>query len=33
MQAGGIDDDQKKRIIQEMLRHAEEMLAQVTGEP
>ena len=33
MLAAGIDDDQKKRIVQEMLRDAEEMLAQVTGEP
>jgi hypothetical protein len=33
MLAGCIDDDQKKRIIQEMLRDAEERLAQVTGKP
>ena len=29
--AAGTDDDQRKRIVQEMLRDAEEMLAQVTG--
>jgi hypothetical protein len=33
MLAAGIDDDQKKRIVLEMLRDAEEMLAQVTGKP
>ena len=31
--AAGTDDDQRKRIVQEMLRDAEEMLAQVTGKP
>jgi len=33
MLAAGTDDDQRKRIVQEMLRDAEEMLAQVTGKP
>jgi hypothetical protein len=33
MLAAGSDDDQRKRIVQEMLRDAEEMLAQVTGKP
>jgi U3 small nucleolar RNA-associated protein 14 len=31
MLAAGSDDDQRKRIIQEMLRDAEEMLARVTS--
>lgn len=33
MLAAGSDDDQRKRIVQEMLRDAEEMLAQVIGKP
>jgi hypothetical protein len=33
MLAAGIDGDPKKRIVLEMLRDAEEMLAQVTGKP
>ena len=33
MLAAGSDDDQRKRIVQEMLRDAEEILAQVTGKP
>ena len=33
MLAAGIDDEQKKRIVQEMLTDAEEVLAQVTGKP
>ena len=33
MLATGTDDDQRKRIVQGMLRDAEEMLAQVTGKP
>jgi U3 small nucleolar RNA-associated protein 14 len=33
MLAASTDDDQRKRIVQEMLRDAEEMLAQVTGKP
>jgi hypothetical protein len=33
MLAAGTDDDQRKRSVQEMLRDAEEMLAQVTGKP
>jgi hypothetical protein len=33
MLAAGIDEDRKKRIVQEMLTDAEEMLAQVTGKP
>ena len=33
MIASGIDDEQQKRIVQEMLRDAEEMLAQSTKRP
>jgi hypothetical protein len=33
MLAAGTDDGHRKRIVQEMLRDAEEMLAQVTGKP
>jgi hypothetical protein len=33
MLAAGIDDEQKKRIVQEMLTDAEAVLAQVTGKP
>ena len=33
MLTAGIEDDQKKRIVQEMLRDAEELLAQVTAKP
>jgi U3 small nucleolar RNA-associated protein 14 len=33
MLAAGIEDEQKKRIVREMLRDAEELLAQVTGKP
>ena len=33
MLAAATDDDQRKRIVQEMLTDAEEVLAQVTGKP
>ena len=33
MLAAGTDDDQRRRIVQEMLRDAEETLAPVTGKP
>ena len=33
MLAAGIEDGQKKRIVQEMLRDAEELLGQVTDKP